>query len=344
MIQQTFDRKGPETHVLLVRLAALSLIPLIFLSSGCGSTSADSSLHQLTVGLTYVPNIQFAPFYVAEALGYYKAAGLDVTLRHQGVNEGEFNAIAAGQEDAIFAGGDEILQATSQAIPLTYVAEIYTQYPVALIVPASSSIHTAADLRGHTIGIPGLYGTSYIALKAFLQSAGLSQSDVNVEAIGYTQPAALIGHKVDAVIDYVNDGVTAYAQSNFLVRTLALQQPIVSNGIGVRNSVLRSRGSDIRALIKATLQGVEYTIAHPARAVQLSGAFVPGLNDPTAAANALATLQATIPFWERSDGKPLGYTAPTLWQEMYVFLHSGGQLTKSVDVAMVYTNAYLPSA
>ena len=190
-------------------------IPLIFLSSGCGSTSAGSSLHQLTVGLTYVPNIQFAPFYVAEALGYYKAAGLEVTLRHQGVNEGEFNAIAAGQEDAIFAGGDEILQAISQGIPLTYVAEIYTQYPVALIVPASSPIHTAADLRGHTIGIPGLYGTSYIALKAFLQSAGLSQSDVNIEAIGYTQPAALLGHKVDAVIDYVNDGVTALCQSQF---------------------------------------------------------------------------------------------------------------------------------
>ena len=325
MIQKTHDRLVPEVRSPLVNLAALSLIPLIFLS-GCGSTSADSSLHHLTIGLTYVPNIQFAPFYVAEALGYYKAAGLEVTLRHQGVSEGEFNAISADQEDAIFAGGDEILQAVAQGIPLTYVAQIYTQYPVALIVPAGSSIHAAADLRGHTIGIPGLYGTSYIALKAFLQSAGLSQSNVNIEAIGYTQPAALLGHKVDAVIDYVNDGVSLYAKSNFPVRTLALQQPIVSNGIGVRNSVLHSRGSDIRALIKATLQGVEYTIAHPAKAVQLSAPFVPGLGDPTAAADALATLQATIPFWERSDGKPLGYTSATMWQEMYAFLQSGDNL------------------
>jgi NitT/TauT family transport system substrate-binding protein len=343
MIQTAYDQLGPDTRSPLVRLAPLPLILLIFLS-GCGSSSADSTLHQLTVGLTYVPNIQFAPFYVAEALGYYRAAGLEVTLRHQGVNEGEFNAISAGQEDAIFAGGDEMLLAASQGIHLTYVAEIYTQYPVALIVPTSSSIHTAADLRGRTIGIPGLYGTSYIALKAFLQSAGLSQSDVNIEAIGYTQPAALLGHKVDAVIDYVNDGVSLYAKSNFPVRALPLQQPIVSNGIGVRNAVLQSRGSDIRALIKATLQGVEYTIAHPARAVQLSEAFVPGLNDPTAAADALTTLQATIPFWERSDGKPLGYTSPSLWQEMYAFLQSGGQLTKSVDLAAVYSNAYLPSA
>jgi NitT/TauT family transport system substrate-binding protein len=334
---------GLDTRTPLVRLAVLSLIPLIFLS-GCGSTSADSSLHQLTVGLTYVPNIQFAPFYVAEALGYYKDAGLAVTLRHQGASEGEFSAISAGQEDVIFAGGDEMLQAVSQGIHLTYVAQIYTQYPVALIVPASSSIQTAADLRGHTIGIPGLYGTSYIALKAFLQSAGLSQSDVNIEAIGYTQPAALLGHKVDAVIDYVNDGVSLYAKSNFPVRILALQQPIVSNGIGVRNTVLQSRGSDVRALIKATLRGVAYTIAHPARAVQLSAPFVPGLSDPTASADALAILQATIPFWERSDGKALGYTSPTLWQEMYAFLRSGGQLTKSVDVAAVYSNAYLPSA
>jgi NitT/TauT family transport system substrate-binding protein len=343
MIQKAHDRLRLDTRSPLVRSTALALTLLVFLS-GCGSTSADSSLHQLTVGLTYVPNIQFAPFYVAEALGYYKDAGLAVTLRHQGVNQGEFNAIAAGQEDAIFAGGDEMLQAVSQGIHLTYVAEIYTQYPVALIVPAGSSIQTAADLRGHTIGIPGLYGTSYIALKAFLESAGLSQSDVNIEAIGYTQPAALLGHKVDAVIDYVNDGVSLYAKSNFPVRTLSLQQPIVSNGIGVRNNVLQSRGGDIKALVKATLQGVQYTIEHPAKAVQLSASFVPGLSDPTASAAALAVLQATIPFWERSDGKALGYTSPTLWQEMYAFLHGGGELTKTVDVAAVYSDAYLPSA
>lgn len=329
----------------LLRPAVVSLALLVGLA-GCGiaGTSTRTSLHPFTVGLTYVPNIQFAPFYVAEALGYYRSAGLDVTLRHQGLSEGEFNAISAGQEDLIFAGGDEILQANSKNIPLTYVAEVYTAYPVALIVPANSPIHTAADLRGHSIGVPGLYGTSYIALKAMLKDAGLSPADVNIQSIGYTQPAALLGHKVDSVIDYVNDGVTLFQAHNFPVRALALQQPIISNGIAVRNNVLASRPSDVRAFIKATFAGVEYTIAHPNAAVTLSNAFVPGQNDPTAAANALATLQATIPFWRRSDGKPLGYNDPALWQQMYSFLQTQGQLSKPVDVTKVFSNSYLSSS
>jgi len=221
---------------------------------------------------------------------------------------------------------------------------VYTAYPVALIVPANSPIHTAADLRGHSIGVPGLYGTSYIALKAMLKDAGLSPSDVNIQAIGYTQPAALLGHKVDAVIDYVNDGVSLFQSHNFPVRSLALQQPIISNGIAVRNSVLASRSSDVRAFIKATFEGVEYTIAHPSEAVSLSNAFVPGQSAPTNATNALAILQATIPFWKRSDGQVLGYSDPALWQQMYTFLQTQGQLAKSVDVTKVFSNSYLSSS
>ncbi len=325
---------------------AVTGLTLLAVLSGCGSSTTSggtSSLHSLTIGLTYVPNIQFAPFYVAEALGYYKADGLAVTLRHQGVSEGEFNAIAAGQEDAIFAGGDEVLQAASRGISLTYVAEVYTQYPVAVIVPAGSAIHSAADLRGRTIGIPGLYGTSYIALLALLRSAGLSQSDVNIQAIGYTQPEALIAHKVDAVVDYVNDNPALFKQHNFATRTLGLQQPIVSDGIAIRNGVLKTRPIDIRALIKATLQGVAYTIANPQKAVELSGQYIPGLNDPQTSADALATLQATIPLWQRSDGKPLGYTDLSLCQAMNTFLQGQGQLTHPVDASTLCTNAYLPS-
>jgi NitT/TauT family transport system substrate-binding protein len=342
MIHNNTNRKGPGLRLHLA-LALLSISLLDVILSGCGGSTNHSSLRHLTIGLTYIPNIQFAPFYVAEALGYYKAAGLYVTLRHHGLSEGEFNAISAGQEDAIFAGGDEVLQAYSKGIPLTYVAEIYTQYPVVLIVPASSPIHSAADLRGHSIGVPGRFGTSYIALLALLQSAGLTQSDVNIQSIGYTQPAALLGHKVDAVIDYVNDGVTLFQKANFPVRTLGLQQPVVSNGIAVRNQVLSARAQDIRVFVKATLQGVAYTIAHPQEAVNLSNSFVPGLNDPQNAANSLALLQATIPLWQRSDGKPMGYTDPSLWQGMNNFLQAQGQLGKAVDVTQVYSNNYLPA-
>ncbi|MFI5278813.1 MAG: ABC transporter substrate-binding protein, partial [Ktedonobacterales bacterium] len=270
------------------------------LLAGCATagSSGSTTLTPLTVGLTYVPNIQFAPFYVAEQLGYYKAAGLDVTLRHHNVGEDEFAAIAAGRENVIFASGDEVLQARSKGLSLVYVANVFTQYPVGLIVPANSAIQSLADLKGHTIGVPGQYGATYIGLLDLLKSAGLSSSDVSIQTIGYTQVPSLIGHKVDAVMGYLNNEPIQFAQAGFPVRTFPASQadPLVSNGLAAQEGELKAQPAAIRALIAATLKGVEYTNAHPQEALNLSKNFVPDLTGATASASALKVLNATIPL------------------------------------------------
>ncbi len=155
MIPTTIQRVWGGSRRTVVALPLVALVVVTALA-GCGtSANGNGSTAKLTVGLTYVPNIQFAPFYVAQALGYYRDAGLDVTFHHHGASEDEFGALVAGQEDAIFAGGDEIVGARAHNVPIVDVATVYTRYPVVAIVPANSSIQSAADLRGHTIGVPG---------------------------------------------------------------------------------------------------------------------------------------------------------------------------------------------
>ncbi len=327
--------------------ATLALLPLALLVfSACGTSGASGSLPSLTIGLTYIPNIQFAPFYVADSLGYYKDAGLNVTLRHHTLTEDEFGAVASGKEDVVFGGGDEMLQARDNHIPLVYVANVYTKYPVALMVPANSSIHSLADLRGHTIGTPGAYGETYFGLLALLQSAGLSTSDVKIQDIGFTQVAALMGHKVDAVMGYVNNEAIQFQQANFPVRTFALSDvvsslPLISNGLGALQSELDTHASAIKAVVAATLRGVQYTIAHPQQALTISEKYVPGLGDSQNAGTALAVLQATIPLWEGSGAAP-GYNDPATWQAMGSFMKTYGLLNSTPDVTQAYSNAYLP--
>ncbi len=337
-------------HYALFRLRAVGALLLALLAltllAACGSSGASGSLHHLTVGLTYIPNIQFAPFYVADSLGYYRDAGLSVTLRHHSFSEDEFGAVSAGKEDAVFGGGDEMLQARDHNIPLVDVATIYTKYPVALIVPADSPIHTAADLRGHSVGTPGPYGETYFGLLALMQSAGLSKSEVDIQNIGFTQVAALLGHKVDAVMGYINNEPILFQQANFAVRTLLVadvvpQLPLVSNGLGALQSVLDARSDDIKALVAATLRGVEYTIAHPQEALEVSKKYVPGLSDARKAADALVVLQATLSLWENA-GNRAGYNDPATWQAMAHFMPSYGLLAAVPDVTKAYSNAYLP--
>jgi NitT/TauT family transport system substrate-binding protein len=323
------------------RLAAALLTCAVV--AACGSQpAAGKPLHRLTAGLTYIPNIQFAPFYAADSLGYYRDAGLQVTLRHHSFSEDEFGAVASGKEDLIFAGGDEMLQARDNGIRLVDVATVFQRYPVALIVPESSPIHGPADLRGRTVGTPGQYGETYFGLLSLLQSAGLGKSDVNVQYIQFTQVAALTGRKVDGAMGYLNNESVQLRQAGFPARTLALADvvpslPLVSNGLGALDSELKAHPDDVRAFVAATLRGVQYVEQHPDRAVELSKTYVPGLDQARNAADARAVLDATLPLWQGA-----GRNAPATWQDMGRFMAAYGLLKKSPDVTAAYSNAYLP--
>jgi NitT/TauT family transport system substrate-binding protein len=315
------------------------VVLLALLLSACGS-AADTP-HNITIGLTYVPNIQFAPVYAAQSLGYYHDAGLNVTLRHHTFAEDEFGAFAAGQENMIYVAGDEVVQARSKNIPVTYVAPIYTQYPVALMVPSDSSIQTAADLRGHTIGIPGQYGATYIGLLVLLQQAGLTPNDVHIQSIGYTQVSALQGHKVDAVMGYVNNEAVQFQLNHFAIRTISVfsgsAQPFISIGLGASQAEMKNHPDDVKHFIAATMRGVAYVKAHPQDSVRLSKQFVPDLSDSAQSATALAVLQASIPLWQDA-GKP---TDAGVWQTMTQFMQSHGLITSPVNAADCFSNGYL---
>ncbi len=208
-----------RSSIMLSFLSLLVLLALLFTACGGGTTSNTSTvpvptMKNVSIGLGYIPDIQFAPFYVAQARGYYKAAGLNVTFHH-GVVPDLIGSMIAGKNDFVFAGGDEMLVARDKNVKVLDVATIFQKYPVSLIVPSDSPIKTLADLKGRTIGVPGPFGSTYTGLLALLYKANLPLSAVKVQSIGFTQVAALLAHRVDAVMGYSNNEAIAIEQSRF---------------------------------------------------------------------------------------------------------------------------------
>lgn len=328
-------------------LAICMTVALGLQIAGCGGIDSRGSNggHALTLGLAYIPDIQFAPFYMAQEKGYYKQAGLHVTLRHHAFSEDEFGALAGHREDALFGGGDEMMQAHANGIPVVDVATFYQKYPVALLVPAKSPIRSAADLRGKTVGTPGRFGETYFGLLAMLQSGKLKQSDVTIKFIQFTQVSALIGHKVDAAMGYLNNETTQLQQARFPARALALSDtvpnlPLVGSGFGALSETLKSRGDDIRKLVAATIKGAQATIRDPQAAVRVAEKYVPGLNNPKKAAYALTVLKATLLLW-KGPGK-MGGNNPATWQAMARYMYANGLIKKQVAAKECFSNAYLP--
>ncbi|GAC1382580.1 MAG: ABC transporter substrate-binding protein [Ktedonobacteraceae bacterium] len=315
------------------------LIVLVLLLVGCGSASDTSNspskttLKKVSIGLGYIADIQFSPFYVAQSKGYYKAAGLDVTF-HQGIVNDLIGSMVLGRDTFVFASGDEELVARSKGLKVVDVATIFQKYPVSLIVPADSPIHTLADLKGHTIGEPGPFGSTHTGLLALLYQAHLSLADVHVQSIGFTQVSALIGHHVDAVVGYSNNEPLQLRKKGFAVRTFDVSdyQPLVSNGVIVTEDTFHNQRSLVQGFVQATLKGLKDVIANPSEAVQISRSYVPGMD----VERAMSVLQATIPIW-KGNGQ-LGYNDSATWQSMEQFLVAQKIIAGGQDYAQAFTN------
>ncbi len=303
-------------------------------TTGGGNTTPAPGTKNLSIGLGYIADIQFAPFYVAQSKGYYKAAGLNVTF-NQGIVPNLIGSMVAGKNDFVFAGGDETLQARDKNVKVVDVSTIFQKYPVSLIVPASSSIKTLADIKGHTIGVPGPYGSTYTGLLALLYSAKLSLSDVHIQPIGFTQVAALAGHKVDAVMGYSNNEPLQLQRQGFAVRTFNVSdyQPLVSNGIITTEDTFQKQPQMVRDFVQATLKGLKDVIANPSEAVTLCKPFIPGLTNTV---QALMTLKATISVWQ--SNKQPGYNDSATWDSMAKFLVAQKIISSGQDIAQAYSN------
>lgn len=284
-------------------------------SPGSGGTDA------LTLGLTYTPNIQFAPAYLALRNGDYAA---NVALRHHGAQEGLFDALLAGTEHAVVAGGDEAAVAASNGRELVVIGGYYQRYPVQVIVSQDSPVTTLADLRGRTVGLPGRSGETWYGLRLALDTAGLSQDDVTVQETGYTQVSALMTGKVDAIVGFSNNDAVQLGQAGFPVRGLDVAQtvPLLGASIVTSASVLAARREELADAVVATARGMSAFVEDPDAAVEAARAYVPDLVDATQAARAREVAVATAALIKPDEGSVIGALDRELVTSMVSFLGS----------------------
>src|SRR5687767_8124017 len=161
-------------------LKKLVLLVLMFtFLAACGTPEPVATepptikpLVHIKLPMGYIPNIQFAPFYVAVERGYFEDAGIEVEFDYSFETDG---VALVGSNSLQFgiASGDQVLLARAQTLPIVYVMAWYQKYPVSIISIADQDIHVPQDLKGKKIGLPGLFGASYVGLRALLYSAGL---------------------------------------------------------------------------------------------------------------------------------------------------------------------------
>jgi len=320
------------------------LLVLTFILSSCSNAtgtvppSADS-LVSISLPVGYVPDVQFAPLYVAIEKGYYRDEGLDVSIDYSMEND---NTVLVGTGKLTFAvvSGEQVLLARAQELPVTYVMAWYQQYPVGIVAKKSSGITTVADLKGKKIGLPGLYGANYIGGMALLDSAGLSAKDVTLDSIGYNQVAALVAGQEDAVIVYTaNEPAQLQNQGvEYVLFKTSDAVDLVANGLITNEKTLQDNPELVKKMVRATLLGIEYTVAHPDEAFEISKKYVSTL----ASSDQKTQKQVLLNSIEMFKTDQYGYSRPEAWQNMQNILLKMGLLSQPLDLTQAFTNEYLP--
>jgi NitT/TauT family transport system substrate-binding protein len=287
----------------------------------------------------YVPNIQFAPWYVAVDRGYLEQQGIEVQFDYKYENDG-VALVGAGTVPFAIASGEQILLARAQGLPVVYVLGWFQNYAVAVIAKSEEHITQPADLKGKKIGLPCLCGASYIGLDALLASAGLKESDVHLDTIGYNQIAALTAGRDDAVVGYTNNEPLQLRASGIAVDVLPVAQyvQLASNGLITNETTLRTDPDLVRRMAHAFLHGLQDTVADPAAAYAISEKYVPGLSSEDASTQR-QILAASIDLWKAP--RP-GWSNPQAWETMQATLVRMGQIRQPLDLSQAFTNEFIP--
>jgi NitT/TauT family transport system substrate-binding protein len=332
---EVMEKQMLKRILLLILLGAL----VASCSARAATGSENEALVHVKVPLGYIPNIQFAPLYVAIEKGYFREAGIEVEFDYSF----ETDAVAlVGADELQFAvvSGEQVLLARAQGLPVVYVAAWYQQYPVAVVSKVEQGILEPADLKGVQIGLPGLYGANYIGLEALLFSAGLSDDDVTLDSIGFNQVEALATDQEQAVSVYTaNEPVQLRSQGYELNEIrVADHVHLASNGLITNEKTIAENPDLVSRMVEVLLRGLADTIANPDEAYEMSKAHVPNLAEADEAVQK-EVLSRSIELWKADR---LGLSDAQAWSNMQDTLLKMNLLEEELDINKAFTNEFVP--
>jgi len=312
-------------------LATFILLTLTSCAPGVGKSPSPDELRAVTLLLGYQPDVQFAPFYVAQQEGHFADAGLEVEIRHEPAPDVQ-RLVADGQAEFGVADATDVMIARTAGIPIRYVSTLYQSFPVALIGDAADVPTDPSDLAGLTIGTPGMFGSSWHALLALLEAGGLTAADVTIrEYPQFNQVDGLSNGDVELITGFRNNEPLRYEARGNEAGLLTVDDvaPLPGPGMIVGEELLAGDPDLVRAFVQAVAAAQAEVIADPDIGFAAAEEAVSTIaEDPDVAR---AVLDATVELWE-GDGFANGAIDLELWEAGYATMQRLGFIDGSVPM------------
>ena len=235
-------------------------------AGGASSLAETGGLHRVTLQLPWHHQFQFAGYYAAQKLGYYRDAGLDVDIRPGRVGDASMDKVIHG--DAEFGvGSAEIVAARLEGAPLVVVAPVFQHSALAIVSIDGSGIKTIRDVENHKIMIEA----QAAELIAYLSRSGVDRG--KVEILPHTHSLnPLLNGQVSALSAYISDEPFGLLERG-IAYTVHLPREVGIDFYGdtlfTQEAFLLREPDVVAAMRDASLRGWDYALAHPEEIVDL---------------------------------------------------------------------------
>jgi NitT/TauT family transport system substrate-binding protein len=282
----------------------------------------------------------FGPIQLAKGKGYFTEAGLEVSFA---VGRGGVDvAKQVGAGNAPIGGivADAPIMVRGNGVPIKMVAVFGGKGFMQLVVREDSGIEKPADLKGKTITVMSFQDTTFYALLGLLASAGLTQDDVNIQAVGPTGVWEFVATGKSAGMAGVPDWIPPVQAAGVKVRIIPTDEyfPHMAQAIAVSDQVIKDRPEMVRKFVKAALRGMKDIMDDPNKAADDFVTFVPEWKGKEGAVKAAFDYYARLVYVGQKDLGEINVERLTKLQDFYL---AKGIITKKTPVEELYTNQFI---
>jgi ABC-type nitrate/sulfonate/bicarbonate transport system substrate-binding protein len=238
-------------------------------SSGSGASSSAGALTPVSLQFNYLKNVQFAGSYFAETKGYYKAAGLDVTLLAGGPSIAPEPIVLAGKALVGVSHTAEVISAIINGGDLKIIGATFQKNPTCIASLAKNPIKTPTDMYGKKIGISD---TNTPIWTSFVKANDLDVSKIKVVTVGF-DVTSLASGEIDGLMAFAPNEPAILKEKGVDTYVLLLSDfkyPLMEGLYIAKTSDLTDKKSTLAALLKAESQGWADVVADPAAAADLA--------------------------------------------------------------------------
>ncbi len=243
----------------------------------CGVAAGTGALanEAVTVQLKWVPQAQFAGYYMAAAKGFYKDAGLDVTIKPGGPDIAPTQVLAGKQADIVVDWMPSAMASREAGVPLVNVAQVFDKSGLMLTCKKKSGVATSNDFKGKTLGV--WYGGNEYPFLNWMNKLGLkTDSDIkilkqgfNVDPLLQDQAACISTMIYNEYWQVVDAGVKEKDLVTFFYEKEGVAS--LEDGLYVLESTLKDPAFVARMakFVKASLKGWNDAVKNPAEAAKI---------------------------------------------------------------------------